>query len=379
MWVSPSQIKTWQLCPRKWAWDKLDQVPRPPSSPTAQLGTEVHKLAERYLIEGEFPPDTQAGEILKPALSLLPAPSADLIVERKFRWRGFHGIIDLAYTDSTHGSVVHDHKTTGSPHYALDEETLPEDPQAIIYAAHAERDVTLHWLYIPTRGKHRPWRVEVPMGAEEAQKRVQPLVRTADLLRKVKRLGLKALDFPPQATACSAFGGCPYMSRCGTIDKGNWTMDIDARVKEVIANLTGQAAPPKDVAPPPPPPKGAAPPPPPPPPPPPKDVAPPPPPPPPPPPEPPTQNLAQQYLSSKGASQLVIDFAADDPINPPEAPPDSGEPLPTYPHPDDGMPADIEAMDRSAAKKACIEAGLVDSSCRFGVERLRRLLWDARS
>ena len=43
--ISPSQVKAFTACPRKWAFDKIDGVTRP-GSPSTDLGTRVHDTLE---------------------------------------------------------------------------------------------------------------------------------------------------------------------------------------------------------------------------------------------------------------------------------------------------------------------------------------------
>lgn len=44
--LSASQLKTFTLCPRKWAFDKRDRVPRPDTQ--NPLGTRVHEILEAW-------------------------------------------------------------------------------------------------------------------------------------------------------------------------------------------------------------------------------------------------------------------------------------------------------------------------------------------
>ena len=67
-----------------------------------------------------------------------------------------------------------------------------------------------------------------------------------------------------------------------------------------------------------------------------------------------------------------------DPINPPEAPPNDGTfgPVATAKRVEEvEIPGgDIDALDRAAAKKICVQRGLVQASSRLGVEALRDLI-----
>lgn len=74
----------------------------------------------------------------------------------------------------------------------------------------------------------------------------------------------------------------------------------------------------------------------------------------------------------------LVGVRLSDPINPPEAPPNDGSfgPVATAKRVEDvEIPGgDLEALDRAAAKKICVQRGLVPASSRLGVEALRDLI-----
>jgi len=45
--ISASQIKKYQRCPRQWAYRYIEKRPEP-SSKSAELGSEIHKVLEDY-------------------------------------------------------------------------------------------------------------------------------------------------------------------------------------------------------------------------------------------------------------------------------------------------------------------------------------------
>ncbi|MCA9579683.1 MAG: PD-(D/E)XK nuclease family protein, partial [Myxococcales bacterium] len=184
--ISPSQVKAFTACPRKWAFDKIDGVPRP-GSPSTDLGTRVHEILEAWLLSGAAPDLTEEfrytsragnpvvrhpGRIAHAGLHMLPAPlTPGLEVEGWMRMTSpagpWIGRLDLRYPCPETGvRVVHDHKTTGSPRYAQTPDTLRTDPQALLYAAHEMKTLgvdraRLDWAYFPTDGKTRPWKVSL--------------------------------------------------------------------------------------------------------------------------------------------------------------------------------------------------------------------------
>ena len=74
--LSPTQVDTYRLCPRKWAWNKRDGV-RKPSNKYAQRGNDAHEMLDGWLGRGE-PPDltTEIGKMVQPGLKFLPPPKS---------------------------------------------------------------------------------------------------------------------------------------------------------------------------------------------------------------------------------------------------------------------------------------------------------------
>jgi hypothetical protein len=96
---SPSHIKSYAACPRKWGWDKLEQVPRKENLP-AEFGTRCHTILENWLGKG-IPPDpsTKEGKVVIPGLKFLPKPNPSLDLERYITFSAngnkYHGYVDL--------------------------------------------------------------------------------------------------------------------------------------------------------------------------------------------------------------------------------------------------------------------------------------------
>ena len=238
--LSASQIATFTLCPRKWAFDKRDKVPRP-DTPSTALGTRVHEILEAWLRDGT-PPDLDEtfsyenpkrpgeqvvrlpGRIAHEGLHLLPAPRTpglDIEGWLSLRTRAtvWTGRLDLRYVDAATGeAVVHDHKTTSSPAYAKTPETLRTDPQALLYAASemvrlgVDR-VRLDWLYLPTNGG-KAWKVSLPVLRDDIAPDLDRIEETAVLIHRTHAAGLAARDIPGNPQACDAFGGCEYALIC---------------------------------------------------------------------------------------------------------------------------------------------------------------------
>lgn len=238
--LSASQLKSFLACPRKWAFDKIDRVPRP-DTPSTALGTRVHEILEDWLRDGT-PPDLNEvftyenpkrpgeqvvrhpGRIAHAGLHLLPAPrTPGLEIEGwlslRTRATVWSGRLDLRYIDPHTGeAVVHDHKTTSSAAYALTPETLRTDPQALLYAASemvrlGVPKVRLDWLYLPTAGG-KAWKVSLPVLRDDIAPDLDRLEDTAALMQRTLASGLTARDIPGNPGACNDFGGCEYALVC---------------------------------------------------------------------------------------------------------------------------------------------------------------------
>ena len=228
-WVfSPTQLKTWTLCQRKWAWSSLHKIRE--SNKYAQRGTECHLRIENWLLRGVVPGTDRYGTIVRPGLKHLPPPFTAAGVERAFVYvspNGFRyrGLIDVDYFDEKMGRpVVFDHKTTTDFKWALSVDDLRNDTQALIYAAesltfHKAELVDLRWIYYRDTPSSPAARVvATTLHKDEVKDKFDAIDTTAEDIRE---RGLKvkhALDLAPNPLACSQYGGCPHRERCKLSD-----------------------------------------------------------------------------------------------------------------------------------------------------------------
>ena len=221
MRCSASQAETYALCARKWGWRYLDGIRSPPG-PAQALGDRVHKVLEAWLRDGTAPdPLTKEGAIATAGLHLLPAPRT-VRVEGEFglemgatRWIGYKDFQSLTGTRP----LVGDHKTTGDFRWMKTPEELRTNYQAALYAADAMHRTgadacDLTWVYYRTRGAPAAKRVHLRVTRSDVAPTLERLVTLASEMSALEAGGCKAMDLPPNASACGAFGGCEHVDRC---------------------------------------------------------------------------------------------------------------------------------------------------------------------
>lgn len=231
---SASQIETAMLCMRKWAFDKIDRIPRTDSEATL-LGSAVHNQVENYLRDGT-PFDTKKleGKIAMSGLKHFPAPKTPgLLIEEWFVRKyptisatepTYWGKKDAQHLEGMYGlemPIVWDHKTCSSFRYmpSADELVLRVQPGMYAWDAMeaAKRDIAqLRWTYMKTKGG----RASLPvvtcitrMQAEDTMARVDEVSRKLIILKQELSQG-EAIAAPPSFSACAAYGGCEHRDRC---------------------------------------------------------------------------------------------------------------------------------------------------------------------
>lgn len=224
MMFSATQVESFLLCPRKWAWSKLDGISSPPT-PAAELGTIVHAQLENWLGYGiPFDCSHKSGDIAYAGLEHLPRPNTPgMTVEEAFvlelgghTWRGLKDVQIL----DRQPPLVLDHKTTRDIDlFARSPEELRTNVQACLYAADAmvrtDSDTCeLYWVYYQTQGPKRAKRVELVVTRADVEPTLIRACEAADAMTTIHELGIKAKDLPPNPAACADFGGCPYVSHC---------------------------------------------------------------------------------------------------------------------------------------------------------------------
>lgn len=215
--VSPSQIKTWRTCKRKWWYEKVKGI-RQETTAAQQLGTDVHELLEHYVEYGKVLPDTFAGQIAKAALPMVNTNSK---CEHGFKVPLLEGVSALGRIDFTHFGVIEDLKTTSSMRYAKSPEELKTDPQAVMYLWAAQRDPGLEFfgpinkfshLVVETKVPHRTKRVDCELTDDEIEAGISLIRKDAADMKAASEKEVSELGY--NLDACSMYGGCHLHGEC---------------------------------------------------------------------------------------------------------------------------------------------------------------------
>lgn len=216
--ISPTQLSTYKLCPRKWALGTIAGL-KTPQAASAALGEAVHSVLEAWLEAGTLPDaSTEAGAIATSMLQHEPPPKTVaveqwLVVPRDgYTLRGRGDAIRLE------PALVVDHKTTSDiATWAKTEAVLERDEQAVIYAAallernRACQSVEVRFVYGQTRGARKAKPVTVHLSREHVagvlEQDIEPVARE---IVRWRRSTVRADDLPRNTSACDAFGGCFY-------------------------------------------------------------------------------------------------------------------------------------------------------------------------
>lgn len=224
--ASPSQIDTFELCPRKWAWDKIDGKPGKQNK-YAAFGSRTHKILEAWFLNGTPPPNTPEGKTAKKILRHLPPPQTEgITVERSIDLElggvKIKGYVDFSILDAKPRPFISDHKTTGGFHWALTAETMHEDVQVSSYGYEAmlrtnAREVDAQWTYGHRNGKKSLPVVRAgdnPITYEQIKPRLEKSIETVRTMRDIFESDVTAIEVPYNALGCDAYGGCPYEDLC---------------------------------------------------------------------------------------------------------------------------------------------------------------------
>lgn len=227
--VSPSQIKVFKNCPRRYVYEYVEGL-RGASTLAQQFGLEGHRYLENWLLEGRLPPQSAAGQVALQGIqsTALPKLGSNYLIEQEM-------LIPLSLDVSLYGRIdcvelgdiptIIDHKFTTSKKWVMTVDQLVLDPQAIIYASWAMLEynvnvVNLKWIYyIYTKTLKKPNGLEVVSCRLQAndpkyQARIQAIEDVVEDMVLIRECEPDALSFDGEYTSCEMYGGCPHQHRC---------------------------------------------------------------------------------------------------------------------------------------------------------------------
>lgn len=226
--VSASQAKTFELCNRKWFYEAVMGLSTP-STKAQRVGTEHHAAIENWYLKGS-PVDATRFPSVALAIEegVLPTPGAEdrIEIERPLEdpkiyadgvW--FKGFIDLIHVAPGHVAVW-DWKTTSSLEYAKTAEELLEDYQMSAYGFYVRtrfpdiKKLTIGHIYFTTRGLPQ-YQVSCTEASWDSVSRTWVAIEDTVRRMKVVAKAVSAEDVEPNWAACNAYGGCPWMAKCG--------------------------------------------------------------------------------------------------------------------------------------------------------------------
>lgn len=270
---SASQVKTYEMCERKWTLETLHRL-RGPASSAMATGTALHKQIEDWYLRGVEPkaplafagvqnlPVRGSGPILIEKALDKADPTGAIDPETKrvkrvpalftgaFPWKGF---IDLLYQPlgMKQRVQVWDHKTTINLMWAKTNQELKEDLQLNVYAKWCfDSDAALEVVdvfhnYLVTSTMNQTEVRASSISRSENAKHWQHIDARAKEMQVISDMAQQSQDSnfwqraKPNFDSCGAYGGCPFREMCDkhhnrSIDPNNlynFTNDLAPAVK----------------------------------------------------------------------------------------------------------------------------------------------------
>lgn len=223
--TSPSQITTFDLCPRRWHFGSVQFLPQTQSKEAAE-GEVLHRQEENYQNHGTMP----AHPSVVKSLAWLPPPKDENVgVELKTTNPPLYvagllinGRVDLLDARDPLFPVVIDHKSKGSLKSLMSKAKLAEDTQLNLYAKwaflavpEAQAVSVAHNYLVRDADKADAKLVQTaPLSREHVDGVVDRLIPSIEKM-KVASTAERAEDLAPNPEACWAFGKrCDFYDRC---------------------------------------------------------------------------------------------------------------------------------------------------------------------
>lgn len=230
--VSPTQIKMWLECPRKWFYSYVLQQKQPPTE-ALKVGTAVHSHLERWLL-GEPEERDQYWPL---ALAIMESgyiePGPHIIgVELATTKRspiGFgdtgvtlNGRIDVVERREDGGLVITDFKTTSAKKWVKSEEELKQDIQALCYGRWASlafsgcnptTPLTFRLIYVNKKTR-AVYEVRTEITLRELHNGWTRFTEIVKEMKAAKSPATDIVNIRPDRSACSNYGGCHVLRTC---------------------------------------------------------------------------------------------------------------------------------------------------------------------
>lgn len=225
--ASPSSVKTYGQCQRRWAARALGGI-KVPMSDAQKFGEVLHTMAEEYLLTGKIPDqDTPEGRLMIEGIPHLPKRRlTQEEVEGEINFT-FDGVPWIGYYDWIEFDIrrIGDHKSSSDPkRWGLNAKQLPDDIQACSYAWFTKWDETnLRWLYYSKKSRNA-----YPVDATVSRKHAEQVIRSySPIAREMQKLfdanpatlTIEQLnELPNDPSSCDHCGrGCDFAQHCTLI------------------------------------------------------------------------------------------------------------------------------------------------------------------
>lgn len=236
--VSPSKLKLYRECPRKWAHQYLDGH-RPPQGGGQHDGELAHRHIETWYLTGTWPDLADYhGRLAAALIPYLPPRDAPdtaceewLTLDTDSPVHVYRGRIDGRWRCDVWDAKFY---AESSREWMVTPETLRDDPQCVLYLAALVRrewspsaSFTMHYVIKPRDregGNARVESVRVVMGIAELGARVRQLdALSQQMAWHFAFTGAGRANQVPHrsVTACEGIGvRCPHAHRCAVWDRG---------------------------------------------------------------------------------------------------------------------------------------------------------------
>jgi PD-(D/E)XK nuclease superfamily len=242
--LSASQMDLWKRCKRRWGYSYLEGK-REASGKSAEAGTRVHAVLEKYLRDGSPIDATETwngypiGAIALDMVPHLPPAGTVKNVEQSLRLV-VNNVTFTGRVDAVHDNTVYDHKTTSNLKNAKSEKTLKTDIQALIYARWLDKDGALQWTTGQTKDVIKTKKTFLKVIREEVHEAfdniVMPVAR--EILAAYEANEPSKLERNKKACFFVPPNGCPHRIPCA-IEESKQMYD---NKKSLVSMLKGRQA-----------------------------------------------------------------------------------------------------------------------------------------